>query len=564
VDESNNHHQTHSSAEEAHTMLSKNAIRKKLLIFLLLTFLSLVVVSFIFLAVSYKDNRYHFFGPTTKSAISPKENPLLVEELNISNVLIDHVPNFDNLDLKDLPQINPSGSIYTNAAFMYDGNILIVDQGVIEYDLKKKQIIRMNDTSKFNCVNTSILIKDMLYIFCHGNFSPGDNYLQKRGVYVLDLKKNAITKAYYDRFGSNNNLEGGDLSMLFNQTKQQTDLPVFINVSLGYYGGMLWLGTRNGVVRVNPSNDQMKFYHASELGQNLRSPCPDVDIRTNKNFLWSWNTANDCSSAFISIYNTAQDKWILFNEAEIFSDQLLTDSPSSTFFEKLKIAYSNTDLFVLRETPSKKIQIATYNFQHNTWSVEAKPFSQALDKSLYVPYISNTLLNEYGGGEKVISHFDYRDNLQKINISISYLGISNKISNKYYLVASDGIYILEANSFPKKLFSIPSSYTNMEDTFVDKNENNLFFIEISPGMIDTYVSFDLINLKTGQRTVLLERRSVDGTKVPKSITMLLNDLADATRIETETGVKFIKKNSSEELLEVNFVTNEVKFREQKQ
>lgn len=153
--------------------------------------------------------------------------------------LIDHIPNFDTLALTDLPNFDDVRSV-----FDYRGNKLIVGYDkIVEYDIRNNTYVRVNKALPDEAIYSGAKEGDFLYITTQGREYSGSDKDWRR-LLKIDLMSGKIVKTFFGK----------------------TTDPHYTNLNALSFGNSIWVSSWDGIMKIDPADDSMVFYPASDIG----------------------------------------------------------------------------------------------------------------------------------------------------------------------------------------------------------------------------------------------------------------------------------------------------------
>jgi len=499
--------------------------------FFVLTIVVLFFITLVFLFLQSKSKNLL----TSKNEILPtptaeviKENPYLdIQKIEIKNVLVPYVSNFDNLSQSDLPNITDIRAVYS-----YNGHVILVGSpNIMEVDPNTNEIIRAADKRIFDCFYYSVKIGDALYLACNGTGG-----LKLQGIYKLDLKTGNIVKSYKPKPGVD-----------------------FTNLNIALSGKTVWGGAQNGVIKIDTLTNDVSFYPSEKFSYSAH--CPWYNIGANDVNVWMTPQASDCVG--VSIYNNATDFWD--NYPNNVFESVCQVKPITHYFT---FAYSREKFYLAANggIGDPGDCIFTYDQNTKTWIKVADPKKDQLKKpkDYRNKYFPNALLAQNNGSQDV--EFNYYESGGEVNDykwERTYFSIAGRRSNKYYILANDGVYTLEKNSFPKLITKV-NIPVGGNTSFVDNKEEYALLIGPVFGMVvgdtfsDRMVSY-LISLKTGELVDLLKTTGLSSSTNTSGLYKTLEKLPAAEQKEVANGVVYIDKVTKNEIVRVDFSSQKITF-----
>lgn len=249
-----------------------------LVIFLLV--LVLGIIAFLFVVKTDLINKFI----QTSSQKTEQTNQVDKKEDDLA--LVPHIPNFDNLTFKDLPNLVDIRDIYD----YQDNKIIVGFNHITEYDPKQKKIVRINNPKVLGSIHQGVLIDNYLYVssdeYHQGNTTevPAKYFMPK-----IDLDSGKIVKIYL-----------------------KDDSRKFVNLDLLEDGGIIYASSWDGVFKFNPKDESFKYYAPGEVG--VGENCI-FGIHKVKNIIM----ADSGCANFIgeSTYDPKTDKWIYEDKKDL-------------------------------------------------------------------------------------------------------------------------------------------------------------------------------------------------------------------------------------------------------
>lgn len=243
---------------------------------------------FVFIAVVVLLGLPSFYS-YLKKGLYHQDSPKTQETNNTSNSLlgqrafVGYVPNFDNLQLKDLPSLKDIRLLYP-----YKNLIIVVGANrIVYYDPQAQTIIKQN-TEILSCVVSAAVIDNYLYVGCNGTMKgtqPNVSWTPST-LYKLNLDSEKIEKIYF-----------GD------SQKDHT----LINLRLVADNKTLWGSSNDEVFKLDTNDGSFTFYSLQHLG--FPSDCVSQGIYSDKGVIKvsTWDNKPPCVGG--SIYNNQKDSW---------------------------------------------------------------------------------------------------------------------------------------------------------------------------------------------------------------------------------------------------------------
>ncbi len=502
---------------------------KKIYFFVLGVILFFIALGFFVLQSKSKNQ----LTSTNETLISPtpeviKENPYLdIQKIEIKNALVPYVPNFDNLSLSDLPNISD-----VRAAYSYNSHVILVgSSNIIELDPKTNEIIRVANTSIFDCFYYSIKIENDLYLACNET-----GKLKLQGIYKLDLKTGNVIKSYKPKLGVD-----------------------FTNLNIALSGKTVWGGAQNGVIKIDTVTNDVSFYPSEKF--NYFANCPWYNVGANDANVWVTPQASDCVG--VSVYNNLTDSWE--NYPNNVFESVCQINPINNYFT---FAFSKERFYLATNggIGDPGDCLFTYDKNIKTWVKVADPKKDQLNKpkDYRNKYFPSALLAQNNGSQD--AEFNYYESNGEVNDykwERTFLSIAGKRSNKYYILANDGIYTLENNSFPKLLIRVNIPLSG-DRSFVDTKEEYALLIGPVFGMVVGNTFADqmvatLVNIKTAEQVDLLKTSGLSSSTDTANLYKVLEKLPTAEIKEFTNGVVYLDKQNKKEIIRVDFPSKKITF-----
>lgn len=266
---------------------------------------SILVFIFIGLVLGVGGASLYFFN--TRNRLPPIElpNPSLLSP--IPTPMIESFFNFripppiDQTTIYDLPN-----TAHPNNIIRYKNHLWFTSDGsLIEYDPKTQKMVAYSNAKKYNCGRDIVLIHDYIYAPCNidniddafgtTNILHTTYFTGHSGILRIDPNTHNITKVFSKQDG------------LVNQ----------YNLQLYTDNEDIWVGTFDGVARINTTNDKVAFFK-QQLG------FPDVNksysinhLIIDKDYVWVFFGSHVESQGGVALYNKKTDTWTAFGPSEL-------------------------------------------------------------------------------------------------------------------------------------------------------------------------------------------------------------------------------------------------------
>jgi hypothetical protein len=226
------------------------------------------------------------------------------QDSKIPLALINYVPNFDKLNLTDLPTLIDNRNIFT-----YNNHMLVVGfNRIIELDPVTNSIVRINNTNVLDCVNQTAIIGNYLYIACYmQQHLPENSSLPYSILYKLNLETGKIVKTYFNKIPA--------LPSPLDVQKVLENPYIYIgrkaNLNVVAQGPILWMSSWDGVMRMDTRTEKITSYTAKEVFHN--TCLPDTIFNDNGVITvtagTSYNEVFMCKSEVVTL-NSATNQWV--------------------------------------------------------------------------------------------------------------------------------------------------------------------------------------------------------------------------------------------------------------
>jgi hypothetical protein len=196
--------------------------------------------------------------------------------VNPNSALLNYIPNFDHLQLEDLPNFSDVRSVYS-----YNNNKIIIGVNQIaEYNPSTKEFVRVRNPQVLTSIYSGALVGDSIFLTSDRN--PSLNYTEAPKMYMRKIDANS----------------GEQIKTYF-----KDDPRALTNLYMVDSKGTLWLDSFDGVMKINPSDDTVTNYSEAQLGS---AGCHahgiyKIDDLIKVPFL--------CNGSNVSIYDEKTDAW---------------------------------------------------------------------------------------------------------------------------------------------------------------------------------------------------------------------------------------------------------------
>jgi hypothetical protein len=357
--------------------------------------------------------------------------PLLNIEKNINTpILLPYVPNFDNLDEFDLPIGNGTLIPYRNHYITWWW------YQILEIDAKTHKYIR---EAKMPCsVDDLIVHNSTLFVLCSPKIISSSPNLSS--VYTIDLNSGML-KDHISPVDISHTVDSTDLEQYpyLNILNHTSDL------NFTFEGDNLWLGVKNGVVKINTSNNDTTFYNLNAF--TCKYTCLKFEdystddgqflVYSNKSSVWTYTETPD-KKIILYVYNNKKDSWDNYS-----SDSIEKSIP----INNVNFMFSgNDDILMYYTIPGSNrinsVNTSSFQYRFIIFDTITKKWRHLTDSG----NVSEVQEKYFPGTDK------YR--VPDTRFGPYFQIISNKVNGKYYLLGNDGIYVLKKNTFPKKILDL--------------------------------------------------------------------------------------------------------------
>ena len=407
----------------------------------------------------------------TDEVINDTGNNEYEDEVHVSDVLgpddvfVDRVlyDDFDDIELENFPSAElyynwPEAEIWNNRVF------LLSFPHVVEYDWDGNMVSYTN-TDLVECSTDMELVGDSLFIAC-----------REIGIYEVDLSQNRVVNLYDEKDG----------------------LVSTQNPFLASDGDILWMGTFDGVAKIDTNSGDISFYQ-EELGSGGTKFSADAYARDGE--VWAKVIANAYSGGSASRYDYESDTWTAYGP-EYFK----TDSLERVDFRHFVI--SDEGVFVTYQDggPEKEV-VAKFDPEADVWDeVYSAPYTEFNENfENYLP-APETYTIYKADDERGYARFHIYKDSQWIDFPILQKEYFELVSGDdvYYLLSNNGIDIfMEGDYLPTTLVdaeeNISPNGVNYFDFFMtDDGKYLVYFVINSAEMIPPgYVNFKVYDLTSG-------------------------------------------------------------------
>lgn len=437
-------------------------------------------------------------------------NSLLYIRKNINiPILLPYVPNFEKLTEEDLPLPNGSLITHKNHSFLWSGS------QILEIDSKTHKYIREGEMP-CSSIQGMLIQGTTLFVKCWNTQQLSTITQLVSDIFTIDLNS-GFMKNYYDQ-----GIDDVDTTDVINKKMIETysdksltglydnlkDFPYFSNINFTVKDDNLWLGVRNGVVRIDTKSDNTVFYNLNAF--SCKSTCLDYKlgfepsatfpIYSNNSAVWTYTLTPE-KKIILYIYNNKKKGWDSYSSENIEKSEInnlysILWGSNTIYFSYFTPVKGNTNSFNSNSTRFIEFNTLTRKWKYIT---DTKNTDKAQKK-----YFPNAV---HRVGEFYVQYGPY------------YEAISNKINDKYYLETADGIYVLNKNSFPKKILDIDLSAISVSAIFVDKDEKNIIIMgrkEDPRGPVVTLgeeLTILKIDLKSKKLIDIMKNSTASGEKI---------------------------------------------------
>lgn len=338
-----------------------------------------------------------------------------------------------NLAVSDLPNNqNPVNVVSYNGHLWFAG-----DGSIVEYDTNSGKLVSYSNPKKGNCESNVVITKEFLFTSCRMN---GVKDFSSEYTGKPDYAQYAIFKI---------NPSTHEVEHIF------TPKDGLVNTS-NYYlysdRDTVWVATEGGVVNINASTNQVKFY-SSELG----IPGSILSTRTmfvNKDYVWVAVNANVGSQGGLSMYDKKTQVWKAFNVRDLkdySTDRFDLEAGFKSIPGGIQIAFRDGNL----DTSDRLVE-KQYNYQTGKWTkvnIE-RPASGAQSETTrqyitttYPPFFNDQKVDQFG-----LTQIQLPDSSQTYQLDgrNNYV-LSPMVEDKRYILTSATVDVIDDTSPFRKI-----------------------------------------------------------------------------------------------------------------
>ncbi len=349
-------------------------------------------------------------------------------------VFLTSVPFEDAMTVEDFPNSERDGS--GEAAVVWQDRLLVRSTShIFEYDWDGN-LLAYSDSALVPMARDMALIGDSLFVASW-----------EEGIYEVDLTSNRVVN-FYDA-------EDGLMNVQ--------------NLRFAVDAETLWVGTFQGVARIDTTTDEVHFY-ADEL--NVEGSAFSAAVYANGGDIWAEVYGNSYSEGGVSRYDSKTDTWTAYGPTAFMGDRW-----SAQRVDFLSFIVSDEGVFAaFQENGPAHEVLQKFDPAQDTWNTvfesSAETFMSILPSKLparetysssYYDDIAQTVSIFDGGTWKTISA------PMKTYASIVHEG------DAYYLLSSSGIeQFSKGNSFPEVIgasdlmfgFNPPAFFITEDDRYL--------------------------------------------------------------------------------------------------
>lgn len=327
----------------------------------------------------------------------------------VPGVFIDRIPFSEDMKIEDFPGYK---SGYSDAmAIAEDAVYLVSDPYIMKYDFDGN-LLAYADPKILPCGVEVEKVGDKLFVAC-----------REEGVYEIDLTKNEIAYNYTHEDG----------------------IEEYRNPNFAVQGKNLWMGTFDGVAKIDTETRKISFYDELNFpGSHLSST-----VYANGDLVWAIVSANAYNSGSAGYYNADDDTWTIFG----VKDFKKTD-PDRVDFHRF-VASSEGVFASFQDGGPENTVLTKFDDATQKWiQIYAAGWGEFGDKvESYLPARETYSQYEINSDWKnPLAKFRiYKDGTWKDAGDVpSYVALSPLVEDTYYLLSTKGIHSFsKEDAFPK-------------------------------------------------------------------------------------------------------------------
>ncbi len=331
-----------------------------------------------------------------------------VEDLT-NKVFLNEIPkdDFAALTLEDFPSYSAG---YSRGVAVGENSFYVVsDPYVLNYAFDGT-ILSYANPKVLTCGVAAAVVGEKLFVAC-----------RQEGIYEIDLNKNEI---------------------VYNYTKAD-GLEEYQNPNFAVQGKTLWVGTFDGVAKINTETRKVRFY--DEL--NFPGSHLGATVYVNGDSVWATIAANAYNSGSAGYYNSGDDTWTTFGIKDFKKTDL-----DRVDFERFVVSSEGVFASFQDGGPANTV-LTKFDPTSQTWneiySAGWGEFGENVAAHLPQPSTYTDYEIEYSYENPLAKFTIYRDGSSIVGVP-TFLALSPLIKDTYYLLSSTGIYSFsEEDAFPK-------------------------------------------------------------------------------------------------------------------
>ncbi len=355
-------------------------------------------------------------------------------------VFLTSVPFEDAMMVEDFPDSERDG--FGEAAVVWQDRLFVKStHHIFEYDWEGN-VLAYSDSALVPMARDMALIGDSLFVASW-----------EEGIYEVDLASNRVVN-FYDAEDGLENVQ---------------------NLQFAVDGETLWVGTFQGVARIDTATDEIRFYE-EEL--NVEGSTFSSDVFAHDGDVWATVRANANSEGGASHYDAKTDTWTAYGPSAFMTDA------SAERVDLMNFTVSDEGVFVTFQEngPSHEV-LQKFDPAQDTWNTvfesSAETFMLMLPSKL--PARESYSSSHYDDTAQTVSIFD--DGIWKIipAPTKTYAAIVHE-GEVYYLLSSSGIErFSKGDSFPEVIVESqvtvgPDSSTSSTFFITEDRRYLVFFV----------------------------------------------------------------------------------------
>lgn len=380
------------------------------------------------------------------SAPEPQvDQPVSQAGVFFPGVFLTEIPksDFKNLKLTDFPSMDGRGRLAR--AEVWNNRLFILGYPhVAEYNWKGEMLAYTN-TAQVECADDFAILKNSLFVACYN-----------KGIYEINLESNKIVN-FYDQKNGLTNLQ---------------------NLQLSVDGKYLWVGTFEGVAKIDAESQKVAFYGAELKAGGTKF---NARVHARNGEVWAQVIASAYSEGGASQYDYKSDTWTAYGPTYFktketdridFNQFIVSDKGIFTWFQD----GGPHDMVLKKFDPTNDSWTTVYTADYNNFEGNVAKYLPPTES-----YTNSELVySQPGASHPEMKVFD-GSKWQSFAFKWKQTNALVFFNDQYYLLTESGLEVLgKEDKFPKLIAPSDKVYSGQSPEqsalFITDDQKYLVFL----------------------------------------------------------------------------------------